>query len=51
MKRESAQIKSPVIGVAPRAGAWIETGAEWDLDGNPIVAPRAGAWIETGARI
>ncbi len=33
--------------VAPRAGAWIETGC---LMGNGIittVAPRAGAWIET----
>jgi len=33
--------------VAPRAGAWIETGPP----GHPLqtlsVAPRAGAWIET----
>jgi len=34
-------------GVAPRAGAWIET-ASW-LNGwlGQAVAPRAGAWIET----
>ena len=33
--------------VAPRAGAWIETGrgCNWGLRFQ--VAPRAGAWIET----
>ena len=34
-------------GVAPRAGAWIET---LTCSANPrfrTVAPRAGAWIET----
>ena len=34
--------------VAPRVGAWIETGylkiQWWDIE----VAPRVGAWIETG---
>ena len=36
------------VGVAPRAGAWIET-MPASL-GLPMtwVAPRAGAWIETG---
>ena len=33
--------------VAPRAGAWIETGSGFCCcDINPV-APRAGAWIET----
>ena len=35
------------FGVAPRAGAWIET-ENWNLQKpNYLVAPRAGAWIET----
>jgi len=35
------------IDVAPRAGAWIETGvAVWSY-ALRCVAPRAGAWIET----
>ena len=33
--------------VAPRAGAWIETGRPWRREGVGLVAPRAGAWIET----
>jgi len=34
--------------VAPRAGAWIETGASLKLLAPTAeVAPRAGAWIET----
>ena len=35
-------------GVAPRAGAWIETENATDLRSTRSVAPRAGAWIETG---
>ena len=35
--------------VAPRAGAWIETGIVLDGDGVGAVAPRAGAWIEPPA--
>ena len=37
-----------LIRVAPRAGAWIEsgTGAEEDREAV-LVAPRAGAWIES----
>ncbi len=36
-------------GVAPRAGAWIETiSSDNALIVNPV-APRAGAWIETTA--
>ena len=37
-----------VIGVAPRAGAWIETNFMNLLRKDAPVAPRAGAWIETG---
>jgi len=33
--------------VAPRAGAWIETGLGMMYLSNIYVAPRAGAWIET----
>jgi len=33
--------------VAPRVGAWIETGREAELAPPPTVAPRVGAWIET----
>ncbi len=35
--------------VAPRAGAWIETGKEFKKNQDKYVAPRAGAWIETCA--
>ena len=38
------------MGVAPRAGAWIETRRLCSAWGQAIVAPRAGAWIETGIR-
>ena len=34
-------------GVAPRAGAWIETPVILTGIPNVVVAPRAGAWIET----
>ena len=33
--------------VAPRVGAWIETGWTQDLVNKLTVAPRVGAWIET----
>ena len=33
--------------VAPRAGAWIETGIPGCQAFSDQVAPRAGAWIET----
>ena len=38
--------------VAPRAGAWIETGTSPFAAGHGLVlvASRAGAWIETGRR-
>ena len=34
-------------GVAPRAGAWIETVLMQVNNATTWVAPRAGAWIET----
>ena len=34
-------------GVAPHAGAWIETGARGGVRLSGRVAPHAGAWIET----
>ena len=37
-------------GVAPRAGAWIETGMPKFSCTQSAVAPRAGAWIETAPR-
>ncbi len=36
--------------VAPRAGAWIETGQKDSPSRVVVVAPRAGAWIETNIR-
>ena len=35
------------FGVAPPAGAWIETRKKGYMMGRPTVAPPAGAWIET----
>jgi len=37
-------------GVAPRAGAWIETLQQGVVVLGDVVAPRAGAWIETHNR-
>ena len=34
-------------GVAPHAGAWIETALDVCNGYRSIVAPHAGAWIET----
>ena len=46
--KHAAEIHAPWIDVvAPRAGAWIETGTPTPKRPIPIVAPRAGAWIET----
>ncbi len=39
----------PPVGVAPRAGAWIETADRAGVAAERLVAPRAGAWIETNA--
>ena len=38
-------------GVAPRAGAWIETTCPASTTEPYMVAPRAGAWIETESHI
>ena len=35
------------LGVAPHAGAWIETASYFGNDVSQPVAPHAGAWIET----
>ena len=37
----------PKDGVAPRAGAWVETLCPADQNQLMVVAPRAGAWVET----
>ena len=37
-------------GVAPHAGAWIETMRHLPLISSSVVAPHAGAWIETRIR-
>ncbi|QDJ09044.1 hypothetical protein HVPorG_01692b [Roseomonas mucosa] len=41
-------LHQPRYGVAPRAGAWIETAQPRRGRERCAVAPRAGAWIETG---
>ena len=33
--------------VAPRRGAWVETGNPEDESDTSYVAPRRGAWVET----
>jgi len=35
------------LGVAPHAGAWIETLICCCIKNRKLVAPHAGAWIET----
>ena len=37
--------------VAPRRGAWVETGNPEDESDTSYVAPRRGAWVETPVRI
>ncbi len=46
---KQARSSSPLLtsGVAPHAGAWIETCREALDEKESIVAPHAGAWIET----
>ena len=43
----SCKSKICILGVAPRAGAWIETYTKQLIMAYSMVAPRAGAWIET----
>ena len=41
-------LNSLIVGhVAPRMGAWIETGMVYEPYTLVVVAPRMGAWIET----
>ena len=48
MKQQKLKDKRDREGVAPRAGAWVETGSAVSLcDFGARVAPRAGAWVET----
>jgi len=51
LKQKVFEQYKKLAGVAPRAGAWIETQSpalqSWPTD----VAPRAGAWIETSSGI
>ena len=47
MKRYGRRKGNQRGGVAPRAGAWIETVHENHCREQLQVAPRAGAWIET----
>jgi len=39
------------ISVAPRVGAWIETGSRGHCHTGLRVAPRVGAWIETNCGV
>ena len=47
LKRKGELPKKEVLKVAPRVGAWIETGLTRYLLSRCEVAPRVGAWIET----
>ena len=47
LKPASKWEKAKEYAVAPRAGAWIETGMQELTEVIEKVAPRAGAWIET----
>ncbi len=51
LKRLWAGQHSLYSGVAPRAGAWIETRIVRNGGRATGVAPRAGAWIETALAI
>ena len=47
MKQNARETSCKLFGVAPLAGAWIETTTPTiRLLGSPV-APLAGAWIET----
>ena len=51
MKRILLPGASAACGVAPHAGAWIETYMFVDAFRRMDVAPHAGAWIETGMEL
>ena len=50
MKRAGNRPGGRDYGVAPHAGAWIETRDAAAVGGMDAVAPHAGAWIETRRR-
>ena len=47
LKQDITEEDANAEGVAPRAGAWIETLLKDVVMFTGNVAPRAGAWIET----
>jgi len=47
LKREANEGANKYMGVAPLAGAWIETKPSCTTMAGERVAPLAGAWIET----
>ena len=47
LKRLEIRLRLGHRGVAPRAGAWLETSHVTASDFAVPVAPRAGAWLET----
>ena len=47
MKQKWNTEADKAISVAPRVGAWIETGMTLQAIADADVAPRVGAWIET----
>ena len=47
MKLLTSKESIPCVGVAPLAGAWIETLCKNSFVSLSKVAPLAGAWIET----
>ena len=51
LKQNSAGAWQPAVGVAPHAGAWIETAYRAALSSASLVAPHAGAWIETNLEL
>ncbi len=48
--KQKTDTNRPRSGVAPHAGAWIETSTLVMLPLRRAVAPHAGAWIETRSR-
>ena len=47
LKLQSNLLQNLPYKVAPRVGAWIETGYDGRSGKTKNVAPRVGAWIET----
>jgi len=52
LKPYSGGCSTPIIPVAPHAGAWIETNlGHFGSSVICVVAPHAGAWIETRVKM